>query len=494
MCGIVGIWNHASGRPIDRRLFDAVTDALAHRGPDGRGTWHEGPLALGHRRLAILDPTPAGAQPMRHPTRPFVVTFNGEIYNFRELRRELLGHGHAFHTDCDTEVLLAAYARWGAEAAVRLRGMFAFALWDGERRELRLVRDRLGIKPLYYSLAGGVVRFASEVRGIIGDPSFPRTPSPDGIASLLALGYIPAPRTAWEGIRQLPPGHEVVIAADRPLESAVERPYWRLDPAPAARRAAVSNRDEDADAEFAARWARTVASHLVSDVPVGAFLSGGVDSAAVAAEMSRQRGGNAATFSVGFTERTFDESALAAETARRAGTRHHAVRLDLDLAQTFDSVAASADEPFADSSALAVWHLCRETSRHVKVALSGDGADELLGGYSTYRATWLAGAYRRLPAAVRAALRWGGARLPAADSRYNLPQFAQRVVYGAEQPAGRDFASWRIHLADAARDAVLRPDWRAAAFDPLRPYAAAFGEAPANATLLQRMLHADLTF
>ncbi len=485
MCGIVGVYDYQRiGRQPDPAVFDAMVDALAHRGPDGRGTWYADGLALGHRRLAVIDPTATGAQPMHDRRANCVVTFNGEIYNYRELRNELSAAGHVFKTDGDTEVLLAAYAEWGTSAVYRLNGIFAFALWDDRRKRLWLVRDRLGVKPLYYSTADGMFRFGSEVQALLADPGFVRRPSRDGINAFLSFGFIPSPLTGFDGLCQLPPAHQMFVKNGR---VTTER-YWSLSMCD------VPLADDEAQRQFAQQFRTAVSRQLVSDVPIGAFLSGGVDSAAIASEMSGLNCGPVQAFSVGFDQASFDESAAAAETANRIGVELHQAGIDFNLPRTFDEYSAHCAEPFADSSALAVYHLCRFASGNVKVALSGDGADELLGGYSTYRATQLAATYRKLPGWSRRLMRRAVDAWPASDQRYSLQQFASRFVLGAEEGPGRDFASWRVHWRSTDKQRVCRRDFLDGGDDPIELYANQFHVAPGASSLLKRMLFADLTF
>ncbi len=440
MCGIAGAFDYQRrGLTINPGHVDRMVDALAHRGPNGRGVWHGDGIALGHRRLSILDPTAAGAQPMRLAARQLVVTYNGEIYNFRELREELHHAGHHFHTECDTEVLLAAYAEWGTAAVERFNGIFAFALWDGHSERLWLVRDRLGVKPLYYSTQGGLLRFGSEVKAILADPTFQRRPNRAGLDSFLSFGFIPAPETGFEEIRQLPPASELIVEQGR----LRIRQYWQLTMGEA------DYTPEQAQELFAEKFSHAVRRQLVSDVPIGGFLSGGIDSAAVVAEMARASTQKVRTFSAGFEDASFDERSAAAETAELIGTEHADLLVKLDVEETVDKFLAQNDDPFADSSSLAVYHLCQAAAQRVTVALSGDGADEMLGGYSTYSATSLAASYRCLPNWSRALVRQVVAAMPASDSRYNIQQFASRFVNGAEQPEGRDLGSWRIHFDGA---------------------------------------------
>lgn len=485
MCGIAGALDYQRrGLTINAGHVDRMVDALAHRGPNGRGVWHGDGIALGHRRLSVLDPTAAGTQPMHHSSRNLVVTYNGEIYNFRELRQELEAAGHKFQTNCDTEVLLAAYTEWGMSAVDRFNGIFAFGLWDSRAQRLWLVRDRLGIKPLYYSTQGGLLRFGSEVKAILADPTFQRRPNRAGLDSFLSFGFIPAPETGFEDIRQLPPASELIIENGR----IRQRQYWQLTMGEANYTA------DEAQELFAEKFAKAVRQQLVSDVPIGGFLSGGIDSAAVVAEMAQASSQQVRTFSAGFEDASFDERSAAAETAKLIGTEHADLLVKLDVEDTVDKFLTLNDDPFADSSSLAVFHLCQAAAQRVTVALSGDGADELLGGYSTYSATTLAAGYRRLPNWSRALVRTMVAALPASDSRYNIQQFASRFVEGAEEPEGRDFSSWRIHFNGGQKTNMCRPHFLTSKSDPVGVYASHYHSAPGATTRLKKMLHADLTF
>jgi len=485
MCGIVGLFDYrGTGLRIDRAVFDRMVDSMTHRGPDGRGVWFDAGLALGHRRLAILDPTPAGKQPMVDAARRLAVTYNGEIYNFRQLRSDLERCGHVFHTNCDTEVLLAAYAEWGTSAIERLNGIFAFALWDGHRRRLWLARDHLGVKPLYYSTQGGVLRFASELKALLADPTFVRRPSREGINTFLAFGFIPAPHSGFHEVYQLPPAHQLLVEQGE----IAQRRYWQLSMREVPRQPA------EAEEEFARRFGEAVAGQMVSDVPLGAFLSGGVDSAAVVSEMVQATPQQVRTFSVGFDERSFDERDAASASAQILGSEHHQLRVTLDVKDTFDRFIAYCDEPFADSSSLAVYHLCRVTAQDLTVALSGDGADELLAGYPTYSATRLAAVYRRFPGWSRALARRLIAALPASDTRYSAHQFATRFVLGAEEGEARDFSSWRVHFRETDKEMLCRPEFLRNQEDPIELYASHYRQAPDAASPLKRMLYADLSF
>src|SRR5439155_10893161 len=368
MCGICGIIG-------DTGRLDKMSATLVHRGPDSDGSFTDGDVGLAARRLSIID-LETGDQPISNEDGTVTVVQNGEIYNYEELRRELERAGHRFRTHGDTEVLVHGYEEWGERFAERLRGMFAIALWDGRSRRLVLARDRYGIKPLYVREEGGELRFASELRAL------PRGEIDlDALEAFLAFNSIPAPLTIFRGTRKLPPGHLLVWEDGR---TRVER-YAR--PAPLPERA-----DEEAELveELRGRLRDSVRAHLVSDVPVGVLLSGGVDSCLLAALAAQESTEPLRTFSIGFEEQSFDELADARLVARRYGTRHEELVLRPDAALLLPALAEAFDEPFADSSALPTYLVSELASRHVKVALSGEGGDELFGGYYTYAADLLA--------------------------------------------------------------------------------------------------------
>lgn len=375
MCGIAGIVR-SDGVPAGVELLRAMTTVLAHRGPDGDGFFCEGPVGLGHRRLAIID-LATGDQPMASEDGSSVIIFNGEIYNFGELRRELEGRGATFRTRSDTEVILRAYEAWGVECLSRLRGMFAFAIWDKARRRLFLARDRVGIKPLVYAWDGRRLLFGSEIKALLEDAAVSRELDWEALRDFLTLHYIPSPRTIFRSIRKLPPASYLVLDLDRP-EPEVHR-YWDL-------RFVPDSRPTEADWLDGLRWHLTdaVRSHLVSDVPIGAFLSGGVDSSAVVALMAQATEGRVRTFSIGFDEGDFDELAHAREVARRYDTQHFEYVVKANALEMLPRLAWQFDEPFADSSALPTYYVSRITREHVTVALSGDGGDENFVGYTRY--------------------------------------------------------------------------------------------------------------
>jgi asparagine synthase (glutamine-hydrolysing) len=395
MCGIAGIfrYNDRAGRSADPVVAKRMVDSLVHRGPDGGAVLLAGKLALGHRRLSILDLSNRGRQPMSDDSGELWIAFNGEIYNFREIRRQLEHAGYAFHTETDTEVILYAYREWGMDCIGRFNGMFAFALWDAQRGRLWLARDPVGIKPLFYRDDGTTLHFGSEIKAILADPAVARRPDWLALDEFLTFAYPCAPRTGFEGIRQLLPGHSLIVE-----EATVRQHRYFQWPYPSQKTAWDEGRSV---AELRAAVHTSVGRQMVSDVPVGAFLSGGVDSSAVVWAMRQHTQVPPRAFCIGFEEDSFDESPVAREVARRLGVDLHVERMVPRLEQLLLHAVSHAEEPLADNSMLAMFLLCQATRPHVKVALSGDGADELLAGYATYRASRYAQWYRLIPRVIR---------------------------------------------------------------------------------------------
>jgi asparagine synthase (glutamine-hydrolysing) len=372
MCGIAGILQEP-GRPVDPADLRSLAAALAHRGPDDEDFHVDGNLGLAHRRLSILDLTRAGRQPMSNEDGSVWVVYNGQLFDFEPTRAWLEGRGHVFRSRTDTEVLVHLYEEKGCDLLDDVDGMFAFALWDARRRRLLLARDRMGIKPLVYAEAGGRLAFASEIRALLALPWLPRDLDELGIVRYLYQASVPGDACVLRGIRKLPPGHRLVAEGGR---IRIER-YWSLDAG-----AAREDRTLDAAAaELEARLLSAVRSHLVADVPVGAFLSGGLDSTAVAGAAAPAVGPGLQTFSVRFADEAADEGPHAAEVAAVLGTVHHELVLGPELGATLPEVVEAGDEPFAVASALALHRLARFARERVKVVLTGDGADELLAGY-----------------------------------------------------------------------------------------------------------------
>ena len=385
MCGIAGyvlLTSSAGGFDPARRLR-AMIGTLRHRGPDDEGVWSDARCGLAHARLSIIDLSPAGHQPMGTPDDRYWVTFNGEIYNFQDIRRELEGLGRRFRSHSDTEVLIEGYAAWGDGIIDRLRGMFAFALWDRQERRLLLARDRFGKKPLYWARVGEAIVFGSEIKAIFAWPGVERTPDRAAIDDYLSLQYVPAPRTAFAAVRKLPAAHSMVIAADAAgvLQPAPARRYWEL-PRPDAPKRARSI--DELSGELVERLTEAVKLRLISDVPLGAFLSGGVDSSAIVAMMSRLGANPVKTFSIGFATPEFDETAYARMVARRYETDHQELVIEPDAARVIPRLVWHYGEPFADPSMVPTYYLSEMTRQHVTVALNGDGGDEAFMGYGRY--------------------------------------------------------------------------------------------------------------
>ncbi|MGE0480112.1 MAG: asparagine synthase (glutamine-hydrolyzing) [Phycisphaerae bacterium] len=489
MCGIAGLVHFEDlRRPIDAAALAAMTRSLRHRGPDAEGVWHAPGVGLGHRRLAILDLSDAGRQPMHDPTGRYTIVFNGEIYNFRELRAALEARGRAFRSTGDTEVVLAAFAEFGVEVVEHLSGIYAFALWDATEQTLFLARDALGVKPLFYGVHGGTLRFGSEIKAILADSESPREPDEAALDAFFTFGYTPAPATGFRGIRQLPPG----CAARVSCGGVRTWRYWRSPYEPEPREL----RFEQAVEEFGALLDRVTRAQLVSDVPVGAFLSGGLDSAAIVRSMVRARLGEVHALTVGFDETAFDERDPARRTARALGVALAEQVADLDVVKLLPTLARHVEEPTADSSILPVYLLCRAARERFTVAMSGDGADEILAGYDTYRATALAARYRALPRWLRrGVLAPLARRLPVSDAKYSLNQVANRFIEGAELGPGRDHAAWRRMLSAESKERLYARGMRAACgADPLDAYADCIGAVPSTREPLAGLLNADTEF
>jgi asparagine synthase (glutamine-hydrolysing) len=374
MCGIAGIFHCGTVKPVDPARVGRMCDAIIHRGPDDSGVWTAPGVGLGFRRLAIID-LAGSAQPMASADGRAMLVFNGEIYNFRELRRELTGLGAHFRTDGDGEVILAAYQKWGVDCLQRLHGMFAFALYDLDKRTLFLARDRLGVKPLFMaSLSDGSLAFASELKGLLAHPLLRRAVDPLAVEDYLAWGYVPDHRSILKGIEKLPAGHYRLLRHGARPGAPVR--WW--DISFAERR---KGKPADLEAELLHHLREAVTSRMIADVPLGAFLSGGVDSSSVVALMAQASRQPVKTCSIGFDVAALDETSYADEVARLFGTDHHARTVSADQFADIGALAAIFDEPFADASALPTWRVSRLARETVTVALSGDGADEAFAGY-----------------------------------------------------------------------------------------------------------------
>jgi asparagine synthase (glutamine-hydrolysing) len=438
-----------------------MTDALAHRGPDDQGAYTsdlrlEPPypalpgVALGHRRLSILD-LPGSRQPMANEDGSVQLVFNGEIYNYRELRLRLEGSGHQFQSAGDTEVLVHLYEDEGVDFVRHLVGMFALAIWDRNHRRVVLARDRLGQKPLVYQWQNERLLFASELKSLLAVPDVAREIDPAALDEYLLYQYVPYPNTIFRGIRKLPPGHLAVLEDER----FTVRPYWEPD----------FNHEQDADKGETIERVRTtlveaVRSQMVSDVPLGAFLSGGVDSSVIVALMQQYATAPVKTFTVGFPEPEYDETAAARRVAEHLGTEHHELRVVPDIAAVLPKLAWHFDEPFGDSSAVPTYYLAQQTRRRVTVALSGDGGDELFAGYDRYRAVRLAAAIDRMPWALRAAIAnklWQ--RLPTSGRQKSLSWRMRRLAAALAAPPSGRYAKLMSVFDENQRAALYSDDF-----------------------------------
>ncbi|HEY7806431.1 MAG TPA: XrtA/PEP-CTERM system amidotransferase [Croceibacterium sp.] len=374
MCGIAGIFHCGTIKPVDPARVERMCDAIVHRGPDDSGVWTAPGVGLGFRRLAIID-LAGSPQPMPSADGRAMLVFNGEIYNFRELRRELAGLGAQFRTDGDGEVILAAYQQWGVECLARLNGMFAFAIYDLQKRTLFLARDRLGVKPLFMAqLSDGSMAFGSELKALLAHPLLRRESDPLAVEDYMTWGYVPEHRSILKGVEKLPPGHYRLLRHDAAPAAPVR--WWDISFAERAR-----GKPADLEAELLHHLREAVTSRMTADVPLGAFLSGGVDSSSVVALMAEASRDPVKTCSIGFDVAALDETSYADEVARLFGTDHHTRTVSSDQFGEIGRLAAIFDEPFADASALPTWRVSQLARETVTVALSGDGADEAFAGY-----------------------------------------------------------------------------------------------------------------
>jgi asparagine synthase (glutamine-hydrolysing) len=456
MCGIAGLLSWSV--PPDTAVVAAMTARLAHRGPDAEGVVALGPVVLGHRRLSVIDTAESNNQPLFDQSGELVIAFNGEVYNYRELRRDLEATGAVFRTRGDTEVILEAYRHWGLDCFGRFNGMFAFALWDRPLRRLLLARDRVGEKPLFFSeQPDGRLAFASEPRALRACQDISGEVDLIGLAHYLTLNYTLGEHTLIKGIRSLSPGHYLLVEEGRPR---VQKSYWNLaahfvEKRPFASLGAAAE-------ELRALVDDAVRLRLVADVPLGAFLSGGVDSSAVAAAMAHALpAGQVHTFSLGFGVPTFDEIDAARGVAAHLGLDHKDRIVAADIEQTWPALVAAADEPLADTSAIPTYRLSAFARQFVTVALSGDGADECFAGYETYAADRLHHLLAWVPAPVARGLYTVADRLlPVSFSKVSLDYKIRHFLSELELPFPRAHASWRNIFSAAERREIMQPHWR----------------------------------
>jgi asparagine synthase (glutamine-hydrolysing) len=482
VCGICGLVS-LRGDPIDGAAVSRMNEALIHRGPDSDGSFVDRSVAFAMRRLAIID-LAGGDQPIANEDGTVHVIQNGEIYNYRELRRDLEHRGHRFATNSDTEVLVHLYEDRGHEFVNELRGMFAVALWDAKRRRLVLARDRFGIKPLYYTDDGVTLGFASELKALLRQPGFSREIDLDALEAFLAFSFVPAPLTIFRNARKLPPGSTLVWSAGNGAEPEITR-YAR--PAPRSADDLRSEGDAELAEELRERLRDSVRAHLIADVPVGVLLSGGIDSAVLTALAALEGSERVRTFTIGFDEPGFDERAAARLIAERYDTDHHELVLKPDAAELLPALSQAFDEPFADSSAIPTYLVSQLARQHVKVALSGEGGDEFFGGYDYYIGHLLAGRFGRAAAALRPLIE----RLPTSAAKGSTMDWkAKRFVRGARLAALERHYEWKSVLSRDVRADLVRPERRGAA-DPLELLRSRYDES-SGAEELARLMDVDL--
>jgi asparagine synthase (glutamine-hydrolysing) len=483
VCGIAG-QVRADGQPPDAELLHRMCGAIEHRGPDSRGVHIDDGVGLGIQRLRVIDLV-SGDQPIFNEDRSVAVVLNGEIYNHRELRRRLEGKGHRFATQGDTETIVHLYEEVGADFVKALIGMFAVAVWDARERRLVLARDRLGKKPLYYAQRDGVLSFASEIQALLEDRGVSRAVDYDALDMYLALRYVPSPLTAFADVRKLRPAHRLVFADGRSQTEA----YWRLDYTP---KRDVTDERELCE-ELRTRLQTAVRRRLIADVPLGAFLSGGVDSAAVVASMAQESSGPVKTFSIGFDSEHANELPQARVIARRFETDHHEFMVTPDAIELLGKIVRHHGEPFADATSIPTFYLSEVTRRHVTVALNGDGGDELFGGYPRYVANLAVARVAGLPPALRRALARIGAAVPANGRIDSWPSRVRRVAETLPlDPASRYFA-YITHLNGLRRDGLYTDAFaeRVSATRAQETIVAAWWSASAT-DVLDRMLDTDV--
>lgn len=451
MCGITGIVR-SDGAQIDRELLARMNDAIRHRGPDDDGFHFGDGVGLGMRRLSIID-LKSGHQPIHNSDRTAWIVFNGEIYNYQELRKQLEARGHQFYTDSDTEAIVAAYDEYGTDCPRYLRGMFAFAIWDERAKSLFLARDRVGKKPLLYAQLNGQLVFGSEFMALLQHPDVSRDVNYEAIHHYLSFMCVPAPLTAYQAIRKLQPGHSLLWKNG---EIKLER-YWQLD---FSHKISIS--EEEAGERVVDLLRDAVRVRLMSEVPLGAFLSGGIDSSAIVALMAQESSENVKTFSIGFEEQDFSELHHARRVAEHVGAEHHEFIVRPDAMEILPTLVEHYGEPFADSSAVPSYYVSRETRKYVTVALNGDGGDECFAGYERYAAMNLAQRYTKLlPAVIRNGVIRNVARaLPEFQSRANPMRKAQRFLTAASLSPVQRYLLWVSAFDEQAKLNLYSNDFR----------------------------------
>jgi asparagine synthase (glutamine-hydrolysing) len=488
MCGITGILQLDGSTP-SKPILEGMTRTLAHRGPDGEGFHIEGPIGLGHRRLSIIDLSSAGAQPMCNEDRSIWINYNGEIYNFIHIRSVLQSRGHVFSSQTDSEVIVHAYEEWGVDCLQKFNGMFAFGLWDAKKGILWLVRDRLGVKPLFYCQLPNAILFGSEIKAILAHPQVSRQVDVQALAYYLGLNYTPAPYTLFKHIRQVLPGNYLIAERNGRL---IQKEYWDIR----YKEDSYSKSENEYLQEFDQLLEDSVKLRLVSDVPFGAFLSGGIDSSAVSYWMGQNLKEPLKTFTIGFNEPSFDELAYARQVAEIIGAEHHEKIIQANVAEILPKIVWHSEEPTADSSMVAVYYLAQMTRQYVTMVQSGDGADEILAGYETYQAYHLRKLYQSIPKFFRNRVFLPLIHsLPSSDAKVSLDARMKRFIAGAEIEEEAAHGAWRMIFDASERHHLLAPIWdnTDSHSDFLDLYRSAFERSSAKDPL-NRMLYVDTRF
>jgi asparagine synthase (glutamine-hydrolysing) len=457
VCGIVGYLN-LNGKPLDpdEKLLVPMLHSIAHRGPDDEGSMIMGPAAIGMTRLSIID-VKSGHQPIGNEDGSVWIVFNGEIYNFHELQDQLIARGHNLKTRSDTETIVHLYEEYGVDCLRFLEGMFAFAIWDHERQRLFVARDRMGEKPLHWGIFDGQLVFGSELKGILEHPRVTRELDPTALQKYLALEYVPAPHSIFKGIHKLPPAHYMLVEQGQ----VKTRLYWE------APNCSQKLSEGEAREKLVELMDRSTRLRLISDVPLGVFLSGGVDSSSIAALAARAKTEKLKTFSIGFHDRSFDETEYAQAVANHVGSEHHVAHFDPATAlQTMEELWEVLDEPIADASIIPTYFLSKMTREHVTVALAGEGGDELFGGYPTYQAHRLADVWGLLPAPLRRSILEPAIRsLPVSMNNLSFDYKAKRFISAVEEPPVRRHLRWMGSIPITEHTALIAPDMLALSGD-----------------------------
>lgn len=450
MCGICGKYEFESDKPVSKSLLEEMTGTMKHRGPDDEGFYVNGPIGLGHRRLSIID-LKTGHQPISNEKENCWLIFNGEMYNFKEHRGELKKKGHRFKTRTDAEVVLHLYEEYGTGCLEHIRGMFAFAIWDAAKKRLFLARDRLGQKPLYYRANNKRIIFGSEIKAIMADAEIPRKVDPHSLSHFLTFQYVPSPRTMFEGIKKLPPAHYLICENG---DVKIER-YWSLS------YSNTLNIDEtEAIERFRELFEEAVSLRLISDVPLGVFLSGGVDSSVVASTMARLSDQPIKTFSVGFSNSRFNELPYAAKLARRLGAEHHSFVVKPDCLDILPKLIRHYNEPFADPSAIPTYYVSKMAKTKVTVALNGDAGDEAFAGYDRYITNKIASYYDRLPEGLRNFIMNRASRFSDLPEKNSYPEKIKRYIKTLSSPPVERYVRWMASYTEEMKQTLFSNNFK----------------------------------